>query len=120
LQKHLGAPLLAQALRWKEPLPSLPGMPAGLHDVSELLAASADADTWPRRAARLWLAMVPPAALGAMRRLRLKLPHSWRALEAWRLGDVERRQIGVLFARVTPHAAPEWAWLHGASHGAPA
>jgi YOP proteins translocation protein K (YscK) len=120
LQRQLGAPLLAQALRWKEPLPSLPGMPAGVHDLSELLATTAEAEAWPRRAARLWLAMVPPAALGAMRRLRLKLPQAWRTLDAWRLGDMERRQIGVLFARVTPHAAPEWAWLHGASHGAPA
>jgi hypothetical protein len=120
LQKHLGAPLLAQALRWKEPVPSLPRMPPGLQDLRDLLAADADAQTWPQRVARLWLAMVPPAALGAMRRLRLKLPRAWRTLEAWRLGDIERRQIGVLFARVTPQTAPEWAWLHGTGRGSAA
>jgi hypothetical protein len=120
LQRQLGAPLLAQALRWKEPLPMLPSAPAALHEVGDLLSAPAEdaPAAWSWRAARLWLAMVPPAALGAMRRLRLKLPQAWRALEPWRLGDVERRQIGLLFARVTPQAAPEWAWLHAGPAGA--
>jgi YOP proteins translocation protein K (YscK) len=119
LQRHLGAPLLAQVLRANDVLPKLAHPPAGLLDVAELLQPSDDTQLWPRRAARLWLAMVPAAALGTMRRLRLKLPLAWRTLEAWRLGDTERRQIGALFAAVTPRAAPEWAWLH-TSQGAPA
>jgi hypothetical protein len=117
LQRHLGAPTLAQVLRANEVLPKLANPPAGLLDASELLQAADDPQLWPRRAARLWLAMVPAAALGTMRRLRLKLPLAWRSLDAWRLGDTERRQIGALFAAVTPRAAPEWAWLH-APHGA--
>lgn len=122
LQRHLGAPLLAQVLRANDVLPKLAHPPPGLLDVGELLQPSdptQDTQLWPRRAARLWLAMVPAAALGTMRRLRLKLPLAWRTLEAWRLGDTERRQIGALFAAVTPRAAPEWAWLH-APQGAPA
>jgi YOP proteins translocation protein K (YscK) len=118
VQRHLGAPMLTQVLRANDVLPKLISAPAGLLDPSELLQATDDPQLWPRRAARLWLAMVPAAALGTLRRLRLKLPLAWRSLEAWRLGDVERRQIGALFATVTPRAAPEWAWLH-AQHGAP-
>ncbi len=118
VQRHLGAPLLAQVLRAKDPIPKLANAPAGLLDTSALVQPSDDAQLWPRRAARLWLAMVPAAALGTLRRLRLKLPVAWRSLDAWRLGDVERRQIGALFAAVTPRAAPEWAWLH-ATHEAP-
>jgi hypothetical protein len=118
VQRHLGAPTLTQVLRANGLIPKLAYAPAGLLDPSELLQATDDPQLWPRRAARLWLAMVPAAALGTLRRLRLKLPLAWRSLEAWRLGDTERRQIGALFAAVTPRAAPEWAWLH-ATHGAP-
>ncbi len=116
LQRHLGAATLTQILRSHEALPTLAGLPAALLDVSELLVPlpADDAERWPRRAARLWLSMVPGAALGTMRRLRLKLPLAWRTLEAWRLGDAERQKIGALFAAATPRAAPEWAWLHAA------
>jgi YOP proteins translocation protein K (YscK) len=117
-QRHLGAPTLTQVLRANDLVPKLAHAPAGLLDPGELLQPSNDPQLWLRRAARLWLAMVPAAALGTLRRLRLKLPLAWRSLEAWRLGDLERRQIGALFAAVTPRAAPEWAWLH-APHGAP-
>jgi hypothetical protein len=113
LQRHIGRETYVQALRWPDPVPVLTGLPPVLVDADELLqdAQAADPQRWLRRVARLWLSLMPATAIGLLQRLRLKLPRAWRVIEPWRLDDIDRLQIGALFAQGAPRAAPDSAWV---------